>query len=134
MDISIPKVGKSLDEVLVNPSTHTPEPTMNINHQRVTPKVDTSHIDKNIESVSKQLEQIKNQPKLKTKTQIDDELRSLDINDAYLSSSRQKGKILNDEYFRKIQENEVKRESLLKENKAYTHDVPDELKVMWNKR
>ncbi|MDF2854234.1 MAG: hypothetical protein K0Q87_85 [Neobacillus sp.] len=84
-------------------------------------------------NIPKQTEKpTKNKPKGKTKTEIDEELRSLEINDAYLHSSRQKGKITNEEYHQKIQENELKREALVKENKAYTSELPDELKTTWN--
>jgi len=126
--VVVPKVGTPLEEALANPRPDIPEVPQVVPQT----KVDTSQIEKEIENVTRQLEQAKNQPKSKTKTEIDDALRSLDINDAYLTSSRQKGKITNEEYHQKIQENERNREALLNESKAYSQDVADEFKTSWN--
>ncbi|MEH7440475.1 hypothetical protein V7182_23795 [Neobacillus drentensis] len=146
-NVTVPKIGPSFDEVLANPRPSIPEVPNKVGNtdeeiltllrdesisSKPSTKVDTSEIDRAIEAVTRQLDQVKNQPKSKTKTEIDDAIRSLEINDGYLSSSRTKGKISNEEYHQKIQENELKREALLKESDAYTHKVPDELKHSWN--
>ncbi|MEH7481476.1 hypothetical protein V7157_10465 [Neobacillus drentensis] len=130
-EVTVPKYGQSLDEILANPRPDIPEiPVPKINEP--VQKADTSPIDSEIETLTRQIEQVNNQPKPKTKTEIDDALRSLEINDGYLSSSKTKGKISDADYRQKIQENELKRESLLNENQVYTHDVADELKPSWN--
>jgi hypothetical protein len=146
-NVTVPKIGPSFEEVLANPRPSIPEVPNKVGNtdeeiltllrdesisSKPSTKVDTSEIDRAIEAVTRQLDQVKNQPKSKTKTEIDDAIRSLEINDGYLSSSRTKGKISNEEYHQKIQENELKREALLKESAAYTHNVPDELKHSWN--
>ncbi|MEH7082971.1 hypothetical protein V7139_09585 [Neobacillus drentensis] len=132
-EVTVPKIGRPLDEILSNPRPDIAEVQIPKTNEPVK-QVDTSHIDSEIDTITRQIEQIMNQPKSKTKTEIDDALRSLEINDAYLSSSKAKGKISDADYRQKIQENELKRESLIKENQAYTHNVSDELKPTWNKK
>jgi hypothetical protein len=83
-------------------------------------KPDTAAIDHEINKVSQQIDHIKKQPKGPTKTAIDDQLRSLDINDGYLTSARRDKKISEEDYRRRYNENQVKREALLKQQKAFT--------------
>lgn len=94
--------------------------------------VDTSAIDHEINKVSQQIEHIKSQPNGPTKTQIDDQLRSLEINDGHLTAARRDNKISEEDFRRRYDENQNKRDMLLQQQKAFTHDVPDELKPQWN--
>jgi hypothetical protein len=68
----------------------------------------------------------------RTKTNIDDELRSLDINDAYLNSGRRNKTITEQDYRRRSQENEAKRQQLVEQGKKFEVNVPEEMKPMWN--
>jgi hypothetical protein len=67
-----------------------------------------------------------------TKTQIDDQVRSLDINQGHLNASRREGRISDEEFRQKSRENESKRQQLAEQEKQYKTDIPDELKPMWN--
>jgi hypothetical protein len=84
VDLAIPKVGTSIDETVNPVNEHA------IQSAQMQPHVDTSAIDHEINKVSQQIDQIKSQPKGPTKTQIDDQLRSLEINDGHLTASRRR--------------------------------------------
>jgi hypothetical protein len=113
-------------------TVNTPIEAAPIEPRKQTP-IDTSPIDNEIANVTRKLDEIRNRPKPErvTKTQIDDQIRSLDINQGHLSASRRNGKISDEEYRRKSQENAAKRQQLLEQDKQFKSNVPDELKPMW---
>ncbi|MGX1402361.1 hypothetical protein AB7M70_011834 [Bradyrhizobium japonicum] len=62
------------------------------------------------------VEQLINQPR--TVAEIDNELKTLETSDKKLQTNRSRGRISNEEYYQKLQENEVQREALVKEKET----------------
>lgn len=93
------------------------------------PTVDTSAIDNQINTLTHQLN---NQPRSISKSEIDSQLQSLDINDAYLNTSRRNKTISEEEYRKKMDINDQKRAALVEQSKPFTTQIPNELNYQWN--
>jgi hypothetical protein len=126
-----------IDDIIEKQLQEPPVTSKTVSKTEIAPTkmdVDTSLIDDNIEALTRRLEEVKPKPTQKqvTKTEIDDQLRSLEINEGYLRSGHQKGTISEADYRRKMDENEAKRQALAEQQKTFTNEVPDELKHTWN--